>query len=313
MKNILLDTDFGPDCDDVAALAMLHLYANQGLCNLLGIGHCTSSIYGPGAIDAVNRYYGRPDIPIGIFEKEGFLDFADCHKFDRYLAENFPHRFRGSRPESAVAMYRKVLSAQPDGSVTFVAIGPLNNLSALLDSPPDAFSALNGIELIRKKVTQLVLMAGAFPCDDPAVQKKVLTNFGNEIAAHREFNAVSDLPATRNVMAHWPTPKIFLGFEAGIVETCGPLQRTLPEDHPLRTAYRLYTKNGDRYSWDLLTVEFAVDPDCGHFKTSPLGTVDFDEAGHTLWQENSQGHDVFIQWAVPETVIAADINAFLQQ
>ena len=45
-KNIILDTDIGPDCDDAAALAMLNLYADQGLCRILGITHCTSNPYG---------------------------------------------------------------------------------------------------------------------------------------------------------------------------------------------------------------------------------------------------------------------------
>ena len=55
-KNIILDTDIGPDCDDAAALAMLNLYADQGLCRILGITHCTSNPYGAGTIDAINLY-----------------------------------------------------------------------------------------------------------------------------------------------------------------------------------------------------------------------------------------------------------------
>lgn len=34
LKNVLIDTDIGPDCDGVAALAMLNIYANRGLSNV---------------------------------------------------------------------------------------------------------------------------------------------------------------------------------------------------------------------------------------------------------------------------------------
>ena len=72
-KNILIDTDIGPVCDDVAALAMLNIYANRGLCRILGIGHCTSNPYGAGTIDAICHYYGHPDVTIGTYRAPGFL------------------------------------------------------------------------------------------------------------------------------------------------------------------------------------------------------------------------------------------------
>ena len=77
-KNIIIDTDIGPDCDDVGALAMLNIYANQGLCRILGVSHCTSNPYGAGTIDVINRYYGRPDVAIGTYYGEGFLTDEIC-------------------------------------------------------------------------------------------------------------------------------------------------------------------------------------------------------------------------------------------
>ena len=70
-KNIILDTDIGPDCDDVAALAVLNLLADRGLCRILGVSHCTSNPYGAGMIDVINRYYGRPDIAISTYGGKG--------------------------------------------------------------------------------------------------------------------------------------------------------------------------------------------------------------------------------------------------
>ena len=62
---IILDTDMGPDCDDAGALALLHKLEKLGEAEILAVMHCTSSIWGPGCIDAINTYYKRPDIPIG--------------------------------------------------------------------------------------------------------------------------------------------------------------------------------------------------------------------------------------------------------
>ena len=50
-----------------------------------------------------------------------------------------------------------------DNSVTIVTVGFLSNISELLNSGPDKFSKLSGVELVRKKVAQWVAMAGSFP------------------------------------------------------------------------------------------------------------------------------------------------------
>ena len=92
-KNIILDTDIGPDCDDAAALAMLNLYADQGLCRILGITHCTSNPYGAGTIDAINRYYGREGVEIGTYYGEGFLSDEKCMTYNRYIAAHYPNRY----------------------------------------------------------------------------------------------------------------------------------------------------------------------------------------------------------------------------
>ena len=67
--------------------------------------------------------------------------------------KHFPHRFStGGNYPDALALYRQVLAAQPDGSVVIVAVGPLRNLADLLKS--DA-------PLIAKKVKWLHIMGGA--------------------------------------------------------------------------------------------------------------------------------------------------------
>jgi len=64
-NKIIFDTDFGPDYDDVGALAMLHALMDVNQIELLAVMASNShKLVGP-SIDVVNTYYGRPDLPIG--------------------------------------------------------------------------------------------------------------------------------------------------------------------------------------------------------------------------------------------------------
>ena len=79
-------------------------------------------------------------------------------------------------------------------------VGYFSNFAALLDTPGDAASPLGGRELVRQKVKLLSVMAGSFKP-------------GNH---DRELNVVQDLPASKKLARHWPTPIVWSGFEIGI-------------------------------------------------------------------------------------------------
>ncbi len=162
---ILFDTDIGPDCDDAGTMAVLHALADRGEAVVLGMACCTSSEWGAPCLDAINTWYGRPDVPVGTCRtKTGFLCGGGDHKYNEHVAKHFPNALKsGAGAPDAVALYRKLLAAQPDGSVTVVATGPLPNLAALLDSRPDAASPLDGVALVKKKARLLVVMGGRYP------------------------------------------------------------------------------------------------------------------------------------------------------
>lgn len=259
---IILDTDIGPDCDDAGALAVLHELANRGEAQIAGVMHCTSSPWGVGCIAAINSYYGRPAIPIGTLCEEGFLRDAQYETYNRFIASNYPHRFRnevgvydpqwgdgspkkgasdGLVPPDATALYRELLAGAADRSMVVAAIGPLINLQRLLVSGPDEASPLKGWELVRRKVRKLVSMGGMFP-------------------AGEEWNFKLHPPSAAYIANYWPTPVLFCGFEAGAdVMTGARLFIDAPNDHPVRKAYELYVKDErSRSSWDPLTVLCAV-------------------------------------------------------
>ena len=86
-------------------------------------------------------------------------------------------------------MYRRILAAQPDHSVDFIAIGPLNNLSDLLNSEADLYSPLSGKELIAQKVTRLVMMAGVFEAENAQANAMVKELTGYTATDMKEFKA----------------------------------------------------------------------------------------------------------------------------
>ena len=314
MKKIILDTDIGPDCDDAAALAMLNLYADEGLCEILAVGHCTSNPYGAGAIDAINIYYGRPNIPIGTFKGEGFLTEEGHMSYNKYLTETMPNRYKECQPEDVVDVYRRVLAEQEDNSVEMIAIGPLNNLSNLLLSTADNYSNLNGIELVEKKISKLTIMGGLIGDNIiDELRESAMSMIHHDLSEAKEFNIVCDVEASINVAGNWPTPMDYLTFESGVMKTGKPLQTEVPEDHPVRIAYDRYpgAKEGDRCSWDLVTVESAVVPNCSHYTYSKEGKITVTEEGVTRYTSDCDKGHRYVKIAEPVKKIVDDINRLL--
>src|SRR5437763_13051177 len=85
---IIFDTDIGPDVDDAGAAAVLNALADNGEARILAMCACTSGEWGAPCLDAINTYYGRPDIPIGTIKSEGFLPES---AYNRQVALQFPN------------------------------------------------------------------------------------------------------------------------------------------------------------------------------------------------------------------------------
>lgn len=114
-------------------------------------------------------------------------------------------------------------------------------LSGLLDSTADSLSNLTGSELVAKKVCELVIMGGGYP-------------------AGYEYNFWGDnSSATAHVVNNWKGKIVFSGSElGGNVSSGGPLMHRGPSTDPVRQAYIYYTYGTPRFSWDPLTVLYAI-------------------------------------------------------
>ncbi len=287
---VIFDTDMCGDCDDVAALAMLHALESREQCRLLAV---TVSVDHPRAapfVDCVNRFYGRDSIPVGVVRPGGvveqsvYLKLADATWNDPAFAgkDRYPHALRdAAAAPDAVTVLRTALAGAADRSVVVIQVGFSSNLARLLDSPADAISPLSGVELVARKVKCLELMAGAFQPID-----------GN--AAFEEYNVVRDREAAALVAERWPTEMVWSGFEIGIALPY-PSQSILEDfrdvpHHPVAEAYRILSPPPqDRPSWDLTSVLDGVLGDRGYFDRSPPGKVTVTAKGATTFTPDPAG------------------------
>ncbi len=274
--SIIFDTDMGADCDDVAALFILHGAIERGEIRLLATIGCTSSEFIAPCIDAVNTWFGRADIPVATLKDPGFMTNPG---YSREVSARFPRRFATSAGyPDAVALYREVLAKQPDGSVIVVAVGPLRNLANLLKSRPDAASPLDGPALIAKKVKRLDIMGGKYPPDASRNPKD------------GEFNFMQDPAGTALVCSTWPTPVLFNG-EGGSTCTGRRVTYEMPEHNPLTLAFMLSDSVGfaaDRLSWDPVSCLVAVRGAAPWYKVVTGGTNVADPmTGVNTWQADA--------------------------
>src|SRR6478752_4150373 len=161
--SIIFDSDIGPDYDDVGAITLLHAFADNGEARILATIASNKYPNAAAVLSVFNTYFKRPNIPIGIVKGNG-VNLSDEQHWSDTLVAKYPHKIKSNdEAEDAVTVYRKVLSQQPDNSVTIVTVGFLTNLANLMNSKPDKYSPLDGTTLIHKKVKRLVSMAGRFP------------------------------------------------------------------------------------------------------------------------------------------------------
>lgn len=276
---LILDTDMSGDCDDAGALALLHALADRGECQLLAtlVNRRDRTNASAAAVDAINTWYGRPDLPIGT-DKQGPTDLQRTSAYAQALRDEFPHDTGpDDRLPDALDVYQQVLTAQPDGSVTICSVGAFSSLAVLCQRAP---------QLVRQKVRRLVVMGGQFPTS-PQPETNVRT--------HRE--------AAQIVAAAWPGEIIWHGFEVGDVLITGArLQQTPP--NPVRRAYELRRYrgrpaiDGGQPSYDQAAALFAVrgaEPE--FWQVVSGGRVHVDAEGRTTWQPDPSGQHAYVQIA----------------
>jgi hypothetical protein len=247
---VILDTDMDSDCDDAVALGVLHALADRGEVDILAVMVSALNRHAGPCADAINTYYGHPDIPIGTARRPA-PDQPSL--YTEGVARRCPHDLVDNlAAPDAVELYRSILQAQPDQSVTIVTVGDMTNLSKLLELPR-AGELFAGKDVVRQKVRMWVCMGGNFIGKPARDDLKVESN----------NNFTLDSKATYAAITRWPGPITFVGREIGSVPSgleAGASLSKAPRDHPVRIAYELYFGGvaKDRHLADPATVLYAV-------------------------------------------------------
>lgn len=262
---VIFDTDMGNDVDDALALAMLHSLESRSEVKLLAVTVTKDNPWAARFVSAVNLFYGRGNIPIGRVKDGATKEEGD---YARKAIDGGRHPWN-DKTEDAVQLLRKTLEGQADHSVVIIQVGFSTNLARLLATP-------GGKDLVAKKVRLLSVMAGDFAGGGP------------------EYNVKEDIASCQKLVAEWPTPIVWSGFEVGKTIKFPATSIThdfgWSEKNPVVDGYKAYMKFPyDRETWDLTAVLYAVRPDAGYFGLSPAGTVVVDEKGTTKLQPSATG------------------------
>ena len=269
-KNVILDTDWFTDVDDVMAVRALIRLHQRGILHLLGA--CINAVYPQSArsLDAFLQAHGV-DVPVAITRDDLGVK-TPGPSYQKFLAA-LPSKYESNdATETPVRLYRRLLAAS-ETPVEILSIGFANNLAALLESPADDLSPLTGVELVRQKACHLWMMAGAWP-----EGREYNLSCGDDMNPY--IAKVGSL-----VLEKWSVPITFLGFEVGFPLLSGG---NLPEDDLLRRAMVAYQqtpgynlggayenqswqgKPKAHFSWDPMLVLLAggvLSPNNGRFLT----------------------------------------------
>ena len=303
---VIFDTDMIEDYDDIGALAVLHALEDAGECEILATVSCTRSNASVAAVEIVNAYYGRPEIPVGCAREKGVQGRPHDHNKFEMLVKKYPewvgHANSDDAPD-ANEVYRKVLAAQPDQSVTICSVGFLTNLRRLLETGPDAHSPLSGRELVAKKVSKWVAMACSYK--DGA-----------------EYNSMRDAESSAIALRDWPTPIVFTDFQYGhTVFTGRRVAELKAKDNPVTDVFKsslMKLEDVTATSWDRVTGHPSWDETA--VLVAVRGTEKYfgEEHGTYLMQEGS-GNNRWIadanskNFRLTEKMSKADVGAVIDE
>jgi inosine-uridine nucleoside N-ribohydrolase len=278
---VIIETDMGNDVDDALAFDLMFKAQDEGLMKILAIGNHKKSDTATDYIDILCTFFGYPDIPIAKSSTPVTNDSAKDYTETVCNMKNGAGQLlykRSKKPsdiKDPVKLFRQKLAKAKDHSVVFISLGFGTDLAALMASPADKYSNLDGMELIARKVKFLSIMAGSYG------PRKI-----------NEFNVINDIPAMKAVLERWPSPIVQNPFELGkMVKYPG---KSIMDDfmwtahHPVADAYECYKKMPyDRPSWDILSAVYVIHPDM--FTIGPAGEITVNDEGMTTFVEKSNG------------------------
>lgn len=294
MENLIIDTDFGFDCDDAGALAVANILINEGKINILAVTHSVNKKIGCDAIKLINDYYGNPDIPVGVAERYALNvdEFYEEFYAKFHYADDFPgwgekptffkilnnlnlKKYKNVVYRPAKDVIIEKLDESDDKSVTVVCIGQANNIADVLET--------NGA-LFKKKVKRVVVMCGNF--NDYDYEYRL-----GDMYWKGEFNVLLDICSMQRLFAERDLPIFVLDFNQGFDVLSGASLQN-QSDNPVKMAYFVHG-NGINFnlpSWDIMTLMFASGKFNDMFSLGEKGSVSVDDNGKTTFRQGNGEH-----------------------
>ena len=282
---VILDADIGSSTDDLFALEMLYRYEEQGKCRLLGVVVDREGEANARFTDVMGTYFGHADIPIGLVrngvkDPRVWIDYAlvaateDSNGQPMFACSINDY----SQLPDGWQLYRRLLAAQPDHSVSIVSTGFVTCLAQLLQSAPDSYSPLNGVELVRRKVKCIYVMGGVFgEAEEP------------------DFNFAQSIEFSKVFFRLWPqeVDMVFSPMEVGQNVEYTPEQViadvSWTDVHPIKQVYLQCNCNTGQRMWDAMAAIHAVEGD-SQFSLSERGIVQLTDNAETIFTPSATGN-----------------------
>lgn len=255
--NVILDTDFSSDVDDVFDLKACIVYHAEGMANLLGVAVTTSRSKAPGAAAAVLRYYGYQSIPVASYAPLGTFDPGSGQALYDAIYDTYDHTGYGlasTVTDTTTALGAWLASAS---NVVYVMTGFAKALRAFLSA------SAGNMSLFASAVSKIVAVAGLYPND----------------AGSPEFNLASNADDWNWLTTNSPVPIVWIGIEIGnAIGTIGGTYMTTRQAAGDITRFALdqwgvaHSGVNARNPWGVVGVHYAVEGFGRYFATQVAGT-----------------------------------------
>ena len=293
MRNFILGTDWWTDCDDVVALRLLARAHKANTIHLLGIIINACMEYSVPSLEGFLNSEEVYDIPIAI--DLAATDFGGSPPYQQRLSQYAKKYHSNTEAENTLKLYRTIL-VSVDSPIELIEIGYPQALTALLQSEPDDISEMNGVELMKNKVSKIWMMAGKWD-KNPDTENNFARNERSRVAA----NIFCDT---------CPVPITFLGWEVGASVITGG---NLDKNDPLYLALCDHGSSNGRSSWDPMLCLLAIIGDeekAGYSVISGTASVDA-KTGENYFSVNSEGPHKYVVKQKEDTYYADTINKLI--
>lgn len=300
LREIIVDTDWMEDVDDVLAIRVLAWGVQTRKINLIGAVLDAIDETSVSSLSKMLDYEGLGYVEIGADkqavrqnrypEKDYHNTIIDNWSYGKYSTAN--------DVEDCVTFYRRKL-VQASGKVDIVSLGFLNALSKLLDSEADAFSNMIGRELVEQKVGTIWVMGGRYPTDSSRE-----FNFGHDELARQSVH---------NFCEKCPVPVVYLGYEVGDSVLSGS---TIDENDLIYKCLSAYgVEQTGRKSWDPMTALLAVRGGAirsGYGEVRGTNSVN-SSTGVNTFTNSASGKDVYVVKHHTDDWYESELNRILEK